>query len=226
MKKEVKDHRIQIFENQTQWINAITNQIIKGFGEGNRLIGLAGGNTPRQIYLELSNNKEFLEQCTFFIVDERNVTQQDKDSNYLMIKENLFQTQNNIKNLYGYDTQLSANECIENYTKILEGKADKGLDLVILGIGNDGHFASIFLGFNDWKNKDLIIATETDDNIIKQRYSMTPSYLLKAKKIIVILQGVFKLKMLENLFDPKIKKENLPAKFLLTHKNLKFYYTN
>ncbi len=226
MKKEVKDHLVHIFEKQSQWTQEVANQIIKEFKKGDRLIGLAGGNTPRQIYLELSNNKELLEQCNFFIVDERNVSQTDKDSNYLMIKENLFQTQNNIKNLFGYDTHLSSNECIKNYTKILEGKVVKGLDLVILGIGNDGHFASIFPGFNDWENKDLIIATETNDNIIKQRYSMTPSYLLKAKKIIIILQGVYKLKMLENLFDSKTKKENFPAKFLLTHKNLVFYYTN
>jgi 6-phosphogluconolactonase len=109
--------------------------------------------------------------------------------------------------------------------KELNELAPDGFDLAILGIGKDGHFASIFPGFTQWETENKTVVTETTENEVMERLSISPKYLLKAKRILVLLAGEDKSPILEKLADENLSKENFPAKFLLQHPNLEIIFS-
>lgn len=193
------------------------------------LLELSGGRTPVKLYRKL--NKEFLSTqlefpIEFFIGDERNVAWDDVRSNHLLVRNNLLNDdQLLIAHLHDFPTQLSRSEAAEVYAKELNELAPDGFDLAILGIGKDGHFASIFPGFTQWETENKTVVTETTENEVMERLSISPKYLLKAKRILVLLAGEDKSPILEKLADENLSKENFPAKFLLQHPNLEIIFS-
>lgn len=193
------------------------------------LLGLSGGKTPVKLYQQL--NKELvLDQknfpVEFFLGDERNVPWDDSRSNYLLVKNNLLGgNEEGLKHLHDFRTDLDRLEAVRVYAEELAKLAPDGLDLAIIGLGKDGHFASIFPGFTQWENKELAVATETTENEVRERYSMSPKYLLNTKKILVLLAGDEKLSVLDKLADQNLTKEVFPAKLLLKHEDVQILFS-
>ena len=116
-------------------------------------IALSGGSTPKIVFQELAgnfNDKISWEKVHFYWGDERCVPPDDKESNYLMTKEYLFSKVNipdfNIHRIKGENDPDK--EALE-YGTILDKNLPKSegipqFDIVLLGMGDDGHTASIF----------------------------------------------------------------------------------
>ncbi len=118
-------------------------------------IGLAGGNTPRAVYTELARIASDLPwqkvQITFG--DERCVPPEDKDSNYRMARESLLDQvpipEGNVFRIRGeIDPAEAARECEAQLAAVASrlGEPVYVHDLLLLGIGEDGHTASLFPG--------------------------------------------------------------------------------
>jgi 6-phosphogluconolactonase len=114
---------------------------------GKFCVALAGGSTPKQIYQLLAAQDLPWQQIHLFWGDERCVPPQDPHSNYRMVQEVLL---NHIsipaQNIHRIQAEQATAQAIANYQRQLEttlGKAGQ-FDLVHLGIGTDGHTASLF----------------------------------------------------------------------------------
>jgi 6-phosphogluconolactonase len=119
--------------------------------QGKFSVALSGGSSPKKLYeLLASSFKDQLDwgKVYFFFGDERNVPQTDKDSNYLMVKTALFDPlQISPANIFSIDTSLGPKAAAEKYEEEVEQFFDEGelsFDLVLLGLGDNSHTASLF----------------------------------------------------------------------------------
>jgi 6-phosphogluconolactonase/glucosamine-6-phosphate isomerase/deaminase len=108
-------------------------------------IGLSGGSTPGPLYEKIGKESKKLPQnLEFFLLDERNVSLESSDSNFQLVQNTLFKNPETkeLTNLHFFQTSLPREEVNAVYQQELEVLTKKPLNLAILGIGPDGHFAS------------------------------------------------------------------------------------
>ncbi|MBI2634450.1 6-phosphogluconolactonase [Candidatus Peregrinibacteria bacterium] len=179
-----------------------------------KTIALSGGNTPRPIYDKMAGSTQ---DEIFYQVDERCVPPTHPDSNQKMIRETLFKNTPNPKNFHYFDTTLPIPKSLEKYEK----KLPVNFDLCILGIGLDGHIASIFPDSHVVKiNK--VAHTKNSHSPIKDRLTLTLPTILASKTILILLKN--KPEILSQLLNPTKSPEEFPALYLLIHKNLHIHY--
>ena len=136
--------------------NFILDQAHKAIAERNEFrIALSGGNTPRPVYARLATVARDLpwESVRFTFGDERCVPPDDAQSNFRMARETIFVPaaipQKSIMRMRGeVDPQIAAQE-YEGQLDLLAKRCGKHTyrhDLILLGLGGDGHSASLFPG--------------------------------------------------------------------------------
>jgi len=126
------------------WIHSAARAIQQ---RGRFVVALSGGSTPRAIYQILSKNKEIdWGKVWFFFSDERAVPPEHPDSNYKMWLESGFKyLPIPSSHIFRMEGESEIEKHAKDYEKIIENTLDKHLfDLVMLGLGEDGHTASLF----------------------------------------------------------------------------------
>jgi len=190
---------------------------------GLAFLGLSGGKTPTPLYRLLGEDEKInWAKTEVFLVDERMVPRDSDKSNSKMIRESLYAGSNepNLAFFHDFMTELPVDETIDQYREEFTLVPEEQLDVVILGVGPDGHFASIFPGwlekskrFYDEGGTAMLSETEAFD--VKDRITLTAELIKKAKKIFVVLKGKEKLAVLEELEKGSKTPEQFPVKFLL-----------
>ncbi len=176
-------------------------------------VAISGGKTPIPLYrrLALSGGGLDWEKTHIFLVDERFVPFQHRDSNFHMLKDTLLdQVPIPRQNIHpvpvGEATaQIAARKYEEDLTiffKLLAGELPE-LDLILLGIGEDGHTASLFPGkpFSNEPN-GLAIAVKLNE-ISHPRISLTLPVINNAKNILFLVRGANKAEVLERVIQKK-----------------------
>ena len=152
---------VRIYHDLIELSEAVANELVNLSREaidarGCFTLALAGGNTPRALYEVLArDHRETIEwkRVHLFWSDERYVPPNDPQSNYRLVKESLL---NHIsipkENIHPIPTLFQdPKEAAEAYSKDIVrtfGKTAPSFDLVLLGLGPDGHTASLFPGSN------------------------------------------------------------------------------
>ena len=194
---------IQTFKTEEAWIKAATDFIVS---QSPQTIALSGGSTPAPIYQKLGKT---LQNSQYYQVDERYVPHSDPESNYKMIQETLGLACKH------FDTSLTIDEALSKYAQELPTQ----FDVCILGIGPDGHIASIFP--NTSNNDAPVLHSTTDQFAIHDRLSLSLKTILNSKTIIVLLKN--KDAIIKELQNPTKTPEEFPALKLLTHNNLHIF---
>lgn len=214
------------FENKRELVAKLNKNVIKALSTGIEINGkasmlLSGGTTPGPLYQSISQSELEWEKVFFAPTDERWVAPDHKDSNEKLIRETLIQNQASNANYIGLKTSPENPIDGQKETEILINKMPRPFDIVLLGMGTDGHTASLFPGVQDAieamdENNDQLCAAIKRGNGEVDRITMTLNCLLDAKKIILYFYGDEKLAVFEKAKEAKSL--SLPVSYLL-HQN-------
>lgn len=176
-------------------------------------ISLSGGNTPKAIFDYWAENCKNIipwERIAFFWGDERCVPPSDSMSNYGMTYEHLFSKissipNNNIYRIYG---ENEPEEEAQLYGHLLEQKIPLKnnipcFDLVMLGLGDDGHTASIFPNQTElWDEKKNCVVAEHPVSKMK-RISLTGQVINNASNVAFLVTGKEKAQKVKEIVNQR-----------------------
>jgi len=170
---------------------------------------LAGGKTPLPVYEKLAEQKLPWDRIHFFLSDERYVPLDSDQSNFRNINEVLFsRAKIPSSNVHYVDTSLPVEKACEKYERGIRSATDQ-FDLAILGMGPDGHVASIF--DLETGNKDgLVTFTDPSGDPKVPRVTLTFRALNTSRYVFFLIRGKEKINRLTEI----LKEEPLPAYFV------------
>ena len=185
--------QLESFELREIWTQRAL-EIIKEkvlLSQGDFHIAIAGGATPLPIYRELSELSLPWNRISLYQTDERLTS----DLNELNLTTQLSALGRNlllsVHKFVTFNTDLAVTEMVNSYTKSLPDK----LDLVVLGMGEDGHIMSLFCE-DDLVVEGRVTQTITNNYRTKHRVGLTFDYLKKTSHILLLIQGAKKLEQL------------------------------
>jgi 6-phosphogluconolactonase len=215
---------IQIFNSVDELSHFFAHQLIARIQEKSKgsyfSIALSGGSTPKSVFEYLASNFKHnipWEKIIVFWGDERCVAPENNESNYKMAKENLLDRvpipANHIFRIMG-ENEPSVES--SSYSAIVKQNLNSDsdipqFDLIMLGLGDDGHTASIFPG-----NPHLLIGNKLFDvaenpYTRQKRITATFNIINQALSIVFFVTGKSKAEMLANIIERKDGSEKLPA---------------
>ncbi|XP_039611454.1 GDH/6PGL endoplasmic bifunctional protein [Polypterus senegalus] len=172
-------------------------------------MALSGGSTPIALFQRLALHHYTFpwKKTHFWMVDERCVPLDDPGSNFKTLHDYLLQY---IKvpyyNIHPMPVYLNQRLCVEEdsgaeaYEKeILKLVNDTSFDFILLGVGDDGHTASLFRNSKFEMHKDKLVALTESPSKPHQRMSLTFSAINKAKNVAVLITGKAKHEMITQL---------------------------
>jgi 6-phosphogluconolactonase len=176
-------------------------------------VGLAGGSTPRELY-ELLAGEVYApripwEETHVFWSDERCVPPASEESNYRMAYEAMLaRVPVPAAQIYRMRGEEEPAQAALDYEKILEEKLENPpqLDLILLGMGEDGHTASLFPGSPVIEDTEHLVAAPFVEKLKAHRLTMTFRAINAARSVTFLVAGEAKAEalraVLESAKDP------------------------
>lgn len=180
---------------------------------GHFAVALSGGSTPKVIFETLSKAPYSTEidwtKVLLFWSDERSVAPTDPDSNFRMaMNAGLKSLPISQQHIFRMEAEMEIEENAKTYeAKIQETLGNRPFDLVMLGMGEDGHTASLFPGTKGLsETKRWVIANEIPQ---KETWRMTLTFpcINRARNIVIYVLGKNKADMIGKVF---LEKEEPP----------------
>lgn len=198
-------------------------EVLRATTEGRDVrIALSGGSTPKRFH-EILADTEGIDWSRVHVYwgDERMVPPDDEQSNFRMAKETLLDTvaipSVQIHRMRG---ELDPGEAAEEYERVLresfgvEPPSVPRFDLNILGVGPDGHTASLFPGTAALDERDRwVVANHVPQQQQSWRLTLTYPVLNAAKLTLVLASGENKAEAIGKIFDPN-EQDKPPAAFV------------
>jgi len=199
-----------------KWVGACTDSIEN---KGYFTTALSGGKTPIDFYKILSAGGKELPwaKIHLFLADERFVPATDKESNYRLVRECLLNHVDIPKNnVHRIDTEEATLEMaaekyeeeIRNFFGI-EGERIPEFDLIMLGIGEDGHTASLFPGAPSLMEEKRVAIPVITEKAPHKRISLTLPVLANAQRIMFLVTGSEKSGIVREIVEES--ESRLPA---------------
>jgi 6-phosphogluconolactonase len=183
--------------------------LMVGAAIGGGDIVLTGGSTPRAAYRHLVEAVQSvdidLSDTTFWVGDERCVDPEDDRSNYKMIKESLLDPLGDrAPRFMRMKGELGPEEGAEDYEEMLKAAGSPKFDLLLLGIGPDGHCASLFPGQKSLTERRRLVVGVPQAGLepFVPRISMTLPALAAARHIAFLAVGDSKADAIARAFGP------------------------
>ncbi|MBB5619047.1 6-phosphogluconolactonase [Pedobacter cryoconitis] len=177
---------------------------------------LTGGNSPKELYEMLSTTyREKLDwsKVFFFIGDERNVPPGHESYNGLMANKSILSPLNiAADHIFFVDTTLAPEKAAIEYAKAITthfGGADLAFDLILLGMGDDGHTASLFPGTDILGSKEVTVESVYVEKLATYRISFTAPLINKAKNVAFLVFGEAKADALKHVIEDEPKTPEL-----------------
>ena len=187
---------LRIFDNTADLIQAAARTLIQRIDAGAQTIALSGGSTPKPLYELLGQNSELQKKpITWVLVDERYVPIDDPQSNAGMIEKTL-----KPERFLRFKTELGdpARTADEFEREWRELKIER-LDIALLGMGDDGHTASLFPGTDVLTVENRIAAAVFVPKMNSWRVTLTKPVLRAAGLRMVLVAGASKRPILQEV---------------------------
>lgn len=199
----------------------IGNRSIKK--NGRFTVALSGGTTPKSLYHLLTTDeyktKIDWEKVLFFFSDERDVSPMSEKSNFRMANETMLKPLKiSGKNIFRWQTEIiNAPEVAESYgrsiVKVFELSTGEfpNFDLILLGMGDDGHTASLFPYTSALKETDKLVTANYVEKLDTNRLTFTYPTINNASNIIFMVCGVEKSNALKEVLEGEHNCEKFPS---------------
>jgi 6-phosphogluconolactonase len=225
----ISENQIQIHPTTTELTNAAAAAIEKTITSALEArhtctLALSGGTTPRDVYARLvtaPHDKIDWRHVHLFWGDERTVPPDDPDSNYKMAETALLKhitiPRENVHRIRGgTDPKTAASE----YSRVIRDTMPAGpprFDLVLLGVGADGHTASLFPGTGAIGEDGAPVAAVYVPSLGTWRITLTLPAINAARRVIFMASGKSKADIVRRLFSLDAPTDDLPASLVRPH---------
>jgi len=221
---------IRILTTPQELSEAAAEEVVRNANEavkarGRFTIALSGGSTPKNLFNLLATNARNAlpwDRMYFFWGDERHVPPTDPDSNYRMADEvMLSKVPVPAGNVFRMDAENpDAARVAEDYEKTLRkffqlapGDVPQ-FDLILLGMGPDGHTASLFPGTAALQEKSRLVVSNWVEKLKTNRLSFTLPVLNAARCVAFLVSGTDKASVLKTVLKENASGEQYPAKLV------------
>jgi 6-phosphogluconolactonase len=229
-------HEIEIFADAHDLADAVAHRFVSAANaaiqaRGEFIVALSGGATPRPVYARLAAepcaSRLDWSRIQFAWCDERCVPPNHESSNFRMVRETLLDEvdvpEANVHRIRGEDDPAHA---AATYERVLRAvlRTPSGpprtapgsrLDFVLLGLGNDGHTASLFPGATSLQANARWVAAEYVHTLSSWRVTLTTSVINAAAQIAFVVSGVEKAEIVRNVLESPNRQEPLPAQLIV-----------
>lgn len=204
---------------------------------GTFVVALSGGTTPRSLYAQLAGPR-YASSVPWPLVqvlwgDERCVAPDHAASNYRMAREALLDhvpiPAANVHRIHGEDDPTAAARAYEQTLRSVLGTPqgpprdtpEARIDLVLLGLGNDGHTASLFPGAPVVTEGELWVVAHRTPIEPPWRVTLTPVIINAAAEILFLVSGAGKAAIVQRVLEGPLRPDELPAQLIApTHGRL------
>jgi 6-phosphogluconolactonase len=180
---------LTVLDSAEDVASAAAADIAEALRDGARSLVLAGGTTPRRCYELLSRMEVDWGRVSILFGDERCVRPDHPDSNYRMAREALLDRVSPAT-VYRMPAELGPDEAAGLYAHVVAAVAP--LDVVVLGVGEDGHTASLFPGHPALNATGLAVGIRDSPKLPLQRVTLTLAALRAARRVIILATGAGK----------------------------------
>jgi 6-phosphogluconolactonase len=215
-------------------VNQVANRATEIFFEsarhaidrrGSFRVAMSGGSTPRRMYRVMAASPERDEldwsNVDVFWGDERFVPHDHGDSNFRVCYEELLRVLPIPRERYHpVPTQLDPDAAAARYEQLLRDVFELGpedvpeFDLMLLGIGDDGHTASLFPGTDALQERERLVVANYVPQQESMRITVTIPVITSARRIAVLVTGSNKAEAVERALEGKYNLDETPSQIL------------
>ena len=204
------------FKDLTVLSNSAADHISNLFGSDPFHFVLTGGSTSKTLYKILSERNLDWKNVRFWWGDERCVPPDHPDSNFGMAQKTLLSKisveQDDIYRMKGEMEPASAALEYEGHLRKVFGRSGiPSFDLLLLGMGEDGHVASLFPGSSALKVQNRLVVHNYVEKLQANRLTMTFPLLNHAKRILFLVSGASKANALQHVLEGEFDPHRYPA---------------
>ena len=221
----VFDNEAALFRGAAEKFAAVVREAVER--RGRCTVALSGGSTPRGLY-DLLATEDFRsaiawDKIEWFFGDERSVGPDDPDSNYRLARETLFAklgiAEQHVHRIQGESEkrEAAANDYQRELAKVFGIEPDgppPAFDLILLGMGSDGHTASLFPFTSALNVRKRWVAANDVPQLNTKRYTLTAVVINAASCVVFMVTGVGKAKVLREVLQGAGRPKRLPSQMI------------
>jgi 6-phosphogluconolactonase len=198
----------ELARSAAEWLELEVNRAI--VERGKCALALSGGRTPEPAYRQLASASSIdWNRVEVFFSDERGVAPDHPDSNYRMVHLALLALvpipADQVHRMEAERADRDA--AARDYARLLPGQ----LDVLLLGIGPDGHTASLFPGSAALDERQRLVLPVIGAKPPAERMTITPPVIEAARKVVVIVSGGDKAAMVARAIEGPLAPQAVPA---------------
>jgi 6-phosphogluconolactonase len=193
----VTDVELVIVEDEKEVAAVVAARLARAVGEGGNVV-LTGGETPEQAYKEAAKRQPDWSAVELWWGDERCVPPEHGYSNYGMAKRSLLdRLERAPRSVHRIKGELGKEQAAVEYEAELD---DAALDLLLLGVGPDGHVASLFPNAPTLRQRKRVLPAEAGMEPLVDRVTLSLPTLRSAHEILFLLAGEAKADAAQRAF--------------------------
>jgi len=180
------DVELVVVEDAHEVAAVVAERLARAAREGGNVV-LTGGRTPEDAYKEAARRAPDWSKVDLWWGDERCVPPDDENSNYGMAKRSLLdRLERAPRSVHRIKGELGKEQAAADYERELD---DTELDLLLLGVGPDGHVASLFPNAPTLGRRKKVLPAEPGLEPFVDRVTLSLPVLRSAKEILFLLAG-------------------------------------